>query len=171
MIGEGEVPEIANRKRMTFYNPHASNLDSFDAAFLKKQKELYNVNSYMFGCFGTIVMNKQHHFNLFTKGYIKELHRTIYAMEQTNDDVNILRFTAADDHTFSRGTDFKTLHHHSEHGEMDPIVEYLNDLYNFQIHFAKFNKPMFSTIKGRVENSANCLIGSMGISAVSQDTQ
>ena len=129
------------------------------------------MNSYISGGLGTMIMNRQHNFNIFTKGYLKQLDRTLHGMEMTEDEMMLIRFTAYDDHTFSRGTDFKTLHHHSAHKEMDPIVEYLNALFNFQIAFARNNKPLLSTIKGRVENSANCLVGSSGISCLSKDTQ
>lgn len=102
-----------------------------------------------------MVMNKQHDFNIFTKGYLKDLDRTLTGIEQTEGEINFMRFTAEDSHTFSRGTDFKTLHYHSQNGDMDPIVDYLNYLYNFQILYAKNNKPLVSTVRGRVENSAN----------------
>lgn len=118
-----------------------------------------------------MVLNKQHNFNIFTKGYLKELERTLIGLEQTEDEISLIRLHASDDHTFSRGTDFKTLHYHSKERNMDPIVDYLNDLFNFQILYAKNNKPLVSTIKGRVENSANCMVGSSGISCVSQDMQ
>lgn len=54
---------------------------------------------------------------------------------------------------------------------MDPIVEYMNSLYNFHTSFARCNTPLLSTVTGRLENSANCLVGSAGISCISQDAQ
>jgi enoyl-CoA hydratase/carnithine racemase len=118
-----------------------------------------------------MMMNRQHKHNVFTKGYLKQLDRTLYALEMTEEENLLMRFGSHDESTFSRGTDIKTLLHHSSNKDMDPIVEYLNSLFNFQTAFARNNKPMFSTVTGRVENSANWLVGSSGISCISRDAQ
>lgn len=124
----------------------------------------YNVNAHVDARLGKFILNRHHKFNIFTKGYIDELHRALYGLEFMGDDIQAIYFTAKDSHTFSRGTDFKTLHYHAQNKDMDPVVDYLNDLFNFQIAFARNNKPLISNVRGFVENSANCLVGSSSIS-------
>jgi enoyl-CoA hydratase/carnithine racemase len=127
-------------------------------------EEYYNVNAHVDARLGKFILNRHHKFNIFTKGFVEELHRALYGLEFMGDDIHAIYFGAKDPHTFSRGTDFKTLHHHAQHKEIDPVVEYLNGLFNFQIAFARNNKPLISDVRGFVENSANCLVGSAGIS-------
>ena len=156
---------------MTFVNPEAANFTPHFEKSYEKHRDLYDVTTSGQAGMVTMQMNKQHKFNIFTKGYLKQLDRTLNACEMTEDEIKLIRFMANDEHTFSRGTDFKTLHYNAANKDMDPIVEYLNGLFNFQIAYARNNKPLISTIKGRIENSANCLVGSSGISCLSQDTQ
>lgn len=133
---------------------------------------LYNsVNATVSSRMGRMVLNNHHNFNIFTKSYLDDLHRALYGLEFMGDDINAIYFTAKDEHTFSRGTDFKTLHHHAKNKDMDPIVDYLNTLFNFQIAFARNNKPLISDFKGKFENSANCLVGSAGISCISHNSE
>jgi enoyl-CoA hydratase len=136
-----------------------------------KSMELYDVYAKQWGRLGIMMMNRHHKHNVFTQGFLKQLDRTLNAFEMSEEENLLIRFGAHDEETFSRGTDIKTLQHHSNNKDMDPIVDYLNCLFNFQTAYARNNKPLFSTIRGRVENSANWLVGSSGISCISRDAQ
>lgn len=136
-----------------------------------RENELYDVNSVVYGRLGEMIMNRQHKYNIFTQSYLKQLDRTLNGFELYGEDLRLLRFHAKDRETFSRGTDIKTLLHHSENKDMDPIVEYLNLLYNFQTAFARNNLPTISTITGKLENSANCLVGSAGLSTIEREAE
>lgn len=170
MIEEGHLSNIKNRPR---FRHVSSESVPFNQSLNKTPPDLklYNVTAGVRNRFATLMMNGHHKFNMFTSGFLDDLDRALYGIEMMGDDIRLIHFGANDPHTFSRGTDIKTLHHFQKNKDMDPIVEYLNKLYNFHIAFARNNQPLISTPRGHIENSGACLVGSAGISTISHDAK
>lgn len=108
-------------------------------------------------------MNRHHRWNIFTKEYAEQLDRVLSSMELEGDFYRFFHFMSNDPTTFSKGTDFETIHKLRQDKNTDELVEYLNTLFNMQINYVSNNKPILTTASGIVENSAIGLVGGAGI--------
>ena len=87
------MEHIKNRKSFKFTRgTSANNFPFWDKAAEKKEKEIFDIFTEVRGGIGTMLMNRNHNFNIFTEGYLNQLDNALFGMEMTEDEVMLLRF-------------------------------------------------------------------------------
>ena len=97
------------------------------------------------------MLNKEHKSNVLSESFMEDIRRSLEAME-IDEDMKVVVLKSFKNEVFSMGTDLNYLFCRKKAGEVEKIIDYFQNLYNFQNFMANYHKPLLALGNGITSN-------------------
>lgn len=136
----------------------------------ERNRPVHDVIGLNHGGLGVLKMNKEHRNNLLTPTLAEQVQRGISSFD-IDTAIKFMFVSSEKGQHFSNGTDFRTLLHYVNSGELDKAADYLDQIFNLQVTMAKINKPVMSVAPGYSFNSGLGLLVASGMPSICHNSR